>query len=252
MDRARPTLRCLRRDLKLPVPPVDEPLNEIDHPLLAKTNEQFGEVETPRERIRAVDDNVLFKIKVQRWRGAVWADDLRAWLVAAGLREAGSPDDFYAALGAEATAARKSYNAEHPVPLKTATYSGHLLPGPADEKRYRAEAGARFMRLLSTTVWDLLRASLVDGYEHAAELGSFRLGIQVRADDGHETYVAVRVTGSVPANLIMLIFDYVPGCDHEGWYPEEAMPSRPLHPGEYVWSNIMDPAAAVKLLDDRA
>jgi hypothetical protein len=33
---ARPTLRALRYDLHLPVPPIDELLEEIDHPLLTK------------------------------------------------------------------------------------------------------------------------------------------------------------------------------------------------------------------------
>lgn len=43
MDRARPTVRCLKHDLHLAMPPVDIPLDEIDHPLLAKTNEQFAD-----------------------------------------------------------------------------------------------------------------------------------------------------------------------------------------------------------------
>ncbi|WP_206443245.1 hypothetical protein [Candidatus Protofrankia californiensis] len=43
------------------------------------------------ERIRAIEDAVLFKVKVGRWRGAVFADEptaeVRDWLVAAGIRE---------------------------------------------------------------------------------------------------------------------------------------------------------------------
>jgi hypothetical protein len=51
-------------------------------------------------------------VKVQRWRGAVWmADDAIPWLVAAGQREEGSPDDFYASLTARGKAARSQYNA---------------------------------------------------------------------------------------------------------------------------------------------
>ena len=61
-ERARPTLRCLREDLVLAVPAVDTPLEEVSHPLLAKVAERFA------------DDQVLFKVKVQRWRGAVWVD----------------------------------------------------------------------------------------------------------------------------------------------------------------------------------
>jgi hypothetical protein len=48
----RPTLRCLREDLGLPVPRVDAPLDEIAHPLLAKAAEHFADGQAGRERIR--------------------------------------------------------------------------------------------------------------------------------------------------------------------------------------------------------
>ena len=38
-------------------------------PLLAKAVLQFAEPKTRHERIRAVDDEILLKVKVQRWRG---------------------------------------------------------------------------------------------------------------------------------------------------------------------------------------
>ncbi|MCW2938551.1 MAG: hypothetical protein JWN00_1536 [Actinomycetia bacterium] len=87
MQRSRPTLRCLRDDLTLPIPGTEVPLDEIDHPLLTKTTEQFAD-DIKHERIRAVDDQVLLKVKIQRWRGAVWTEDDLPWLVAAGLRTA--------------------------------------------------------------------------------------------------------------------------------------------------------------------
>jgi hypothetical protein len=65
---ARPTLRCLREDLELPVPRADTPLEEISHPLLAKATERFADDHTPHERIAAIDDEVLFKVKAQGWR----------------------------------------------------------------------------------------------------------------------------------------------------------------------------------------
>ena len=105
--RARPTLRCLRDDLGQAVPRADTPLDEIEHPLLVKAVGQFTSHETPHERIAAIDDQVLLKVKVQRWRGAVWIDgDGDPWLVSAGRREDGSPDDFYASLAAQAKTAR--------------------------------------------------------------------------------------------------------------------------------------------------
>ncbi|WP_250291108.1 hypothetical protein [Frankia sp. CiP1_Cm_nod1] len=49
----RPTLRCLREDLHLPLPPASVPLDQVGHPLLAKAGEQFADPDTPHERIRS-------------------------------------------------------------------------------------------------------------------------------------------------------------------------------------------------------
>ncbi|WP_433246466.1 hypothetical protein ACQPYK_45295 [Streptosporangium sp. CA-135522] len=245
MHRVRPTLRVLRDDLELPIPSAQVPLETISHPLLDKASEQFADPGTPHERIRAIDDVVLFKVKVRRWRGAVWADEpdaeVRTWLVAAGIREDGSGDDFYTALESSAKAARARYNAERDQPLTTGTYSGHLLPNRDDHDRYRLEAATRFVLRLNSTVRDLARGSLRDGHEHAIDFPGFRLGIQIRADDGNETYAAIRITGSVPANLTAMILSRVPGCGVDGWFPEYALPERHLLPAEQAWSNIMDP-----------
>jgi hypothetical protein len=98
-------------------------------------------------------------------------------------------------------------------------------------------------------VGELLRGSLCDGHEHAADFSGFRLGIQVRADRGNETYVAIRITGSVPRNLTATILHRVPGCPPDAWFPEHVLPERELLPAEQVWSNLMDPKAAARLLD---
>lgn len=251
----RPTVRCLREDLGLPLPPARVPLDEIDHPLLRKAEEQFAAEDTPHERIRAIDDVVLFKVKTGRWRGAVYRDDpeaeVKEWLVAGGTREEGSPDDFYAALHAEARAARQRYNAEHDKPLTTDTHTAYLLPGPDDHDRYLIEAATRLARRLNTAVCELVRGSLRDGHEHAADFAGFRLGIIVRAEDGHETYVAIRITGSVHKNLTTTILNRVPGCAPDAWFPEYALPERELLPAEQAWSNIMDPKAAAQFLEEQ-
>lgn len=249
-ERVRPTLRCLRDDLALPIPHVDTPLSEISHPVLAKAAERFADGQTPQERITAIDDRVLFKVKVQRWRGAVWVDGSLAWLVAAGQREEGSPDDFYASLTDLGKAARARYNAGHSPALTTTTYSAELLPGHDDELRWRAEAAVRTERRLRTAVHDLLRQSLLDGHEHAAMLDGAALGIQVLANEGHETYVAIRIIGSVPRGLIATIISLVPGCQLDAWMSDYAMPERAMAPEEQIWSNIMDPSAAAKFLDE--
>ncbi|MBS2966517.1 hypothetical protein KGA66_25990 [Actinocrinis puniceicyclus] len=248
-ESARPTLRCLREDLGLALPPVNRPLDEIDHPLIRKAAERFADPDTPQERIRAIDDQVLFKVKVQRWRGAVWVEADLPWLVAGGQREDGSPDDFYAALESSATAARARYNDEHAPPLTTSTYTGHLLPGREDDLRFRAEDAARAERRLRPIVHDLVRASLLDGHEHAVMLDGAALGIHVQADSGHETYVAIRIIGSVPKRLAATIVSMVPGCEPGAWMSDYAMPERPMAPEEQIWSNLMDPTEAAKLLD---
>lgn len=250
MQPPRPTLRALREDLKLPLPSARKPLDELDHPLLTKAREHFGDDETGHERIRAIDDEILFKVKVQRWRGAVWTDKDQPWLIAAGQREDGSPDDFYSALESNAKAARARYNAEHRQSLAGKTYVGHLLPGQDDRDRYQLEAGTRLVRRLASAITELTRGSLHDGHEHAADFATFRLGILVRADDGHETYVAVRITGSVPDDLTAVILCHVPGCEPADWYPEYALPSRSLLPAEQAWSTLMDPKAAAELLNE--
>lgn len=220
---------------------------------MAKVGEQFADSDTPHERIRSIDDAVLFKAKVQRWRGAIWCDEpeseVPVWLVAAGIREDGSGDDFYTALHTRAQAARQRYNAEHDKPLTTDTHCADLLPNTDDADRYRIEAATRFALRLDATIRDLVHGSLHDGHEHAADLAGFRLGVIIRADDGHETYAAIRITGPVPQNLTSTILLLIPGCDPTAWFPEYALPERDLLPAEQIWSNLMDPKAAARLLD---
>lgn len=255
MALVRPTLRCLRDDLNVPIPSARLPLEAVNHPLLAKAGEQFADPDTPHERIRTIDDIVLLKVKVGRWRGAVYRDgaaeaEVPAWLVAAGTREDGSPDDFYAALYAQGKSARQRRNAEHDRPVASDTYSAYLLPGEDDHTRYLLESATRFAVRVDTAVRALVRGSLRDGHEHAVDMAGFRLGIIVRADDGHETYAAIRITGSVPLNVTAMILDRVPGCDPAAWFPEHALPERDILPAEQVWSNLMDPKAAAGLLDE--
>src|SRR5882672_5564995 len=119
MPGARPTLRALREDLRLSLPSADIPLDEVDHPVLKKATEQFADPGVGHERIRAVDDVVLLKVKIQRWRGAVWLDQATPWVVAAGIREDGSSDDFYSALATDGRAARASRNRANIEPCGT-------------------------------------------------------------------------------------------------------------------------------------
>ena len=88
---ARPTLRCLREELLQGLVDSDQrsalasgdvdsldPINleELHHPLLAKVTEQIVLADWPRNctpaRIKSVSDNTFYKVRVERWRGAVW------------------------------------------------------------------------------------------------------------------------------------------------------------------------------------
>jgi hypothetical protein len=145
---------------------------------------------------------------------------------------------------------RSRYNATHTPALTTSTFTAHLLPDAADRARYHAESAARFERALATCIRDLTRSSLLDGREYAAAVGGAAIGIQVRAEHGHETYVAVRIVGSVPDAVTATILDLVPGCTLDGWFPEYSLPERPLATAEQAWSNLMDPTEAAKLLNE--
>ncbi|WP_424535958.1 hypothetical protein ACOZ38_39065 [Sphaerisporangium viridialbum] len=247
MNPTRPTIRCLREDLGIAkLPPARVALDEIDHPLIRKASAQFAG-DSARERIVSVDDNVLFKVKIQRWRGAVWPDNRCPWLVAAGRREDGSPDDFYAALTERARQARKAYNSSHTSALTSDTCTKNLLPGPLDEARLRLEEAERSVLRMEACVRTLVAHALLTGREQREDLAGYTLAVLVRADEGHETYVGIRIIGHVTIADQAAILDAVPGCDRDSWYPD-VMPHRDVESGEVIWSNLMDLHAAAALL----
>jgi hypothetical protein len=167
--------------------------------------------------------------------------------VAAGRREDGSPDDFYAALTERSRQARKSYNGSRGPALTTDTYTADLLPGPLDEARLRLEEAERSVLRMEGCVRSLVSHALLTGREQRGDLAGYTLAALVRAEEGHETYVGIRIIGNVTIADQATILDAVPGCDRDSWYPD-VMPHRDVESGEVIWSNLMDPRAAAKLL----
>jgi hypothetical protein len=55
---------------------------------------------------------------------------------------------------------------------------------------------------------------------------------------------------AVARRLAATILSLIPGCQPGAWVSDYAMPERPVAPEEQVWSNMMDPTAAAKLLDE--
>lgn len=163
MSRVRPTIRCLREDLHLGLPSAQVPLDQLAHPLMDKASEQFADPGTPHDRIRAIDDVVLLKVKIQRWRGAVFTDtpdaDVRTWLVAAGIRAGGRGG--LARTVATSSSALSSTAASIPVALRalrarlrrtsstelrathTASCSVRLHPRPSTTSTQRMDADCR-------------------------------------------------------------------------------------------------------------
>lgn len=247
MSCTRPTIRCLRDDLGYAkLPPASVALDGLDHPLLRKASAQFADAGL-RERILAVDDNILFKVKIQRWRGAVWADTRYSWVVAGGRREDGSSDDFYALLAAKGRQARKAYNATEAAPLLTDTHTAALLPTDLDQARIGLEVAERRVVRMESTVRALVINALLTGGEQCGDLDGFSLAVLVRGDEGHETYVGICIVGRVAIADQAIILDAIPGCDRDSWYPD-VMPHRAAVDGEVIWSNLMDPQAAADLM----
>ena len=73
-----------------------------------------------------------------------------------------------------------------------------------------------------------------------------------RHDQGHETYVAIRIIGSIPRRLVATVLSLIPGCEFDAWISDYAMPERAVAPEEQIWFNIMDPVAAAKFLDQKS
>jgi hypothetical protein len=147
LNTPRPTLRCLREDLRDDWNDVRQqrgltqldscpPLHALDHPLIRHAVAMFedGDAQANRESISGLYDPMWYKLKSGRWRGAVFVDDTgQAWLCAAGRRYEGESKDFY-----------KSFSGDI-----GAGGTQHYLPTAEDRKRLRREDAE--MRL---SVWE--------------------------------------------------------------------------------------------------
>ena len=101
----RPTLRCLR-DLGIKVPFIEEPLSELDHPVIRSAQQVPERVAAyAAERIFSLTDRVWFKDRAGQWRSAVtqllssdaYPEDAPDswWIGAASLRRDGSSTEPY-------------------------------------------------------------------------------------------------------------------------------------------------------------
>jgi hypothetical protein len=178
MKSPRITLRCYTEDLCLALPSLQQEL-DADHPLVDELIDRAPTAPAGLKRILSIRTPLAYRLQRGRYRGAAWPDESRAifWLLAAGLRRAGSSDDAYC----------------HFERLHDA---GRLLPTDDDAARMRLEAAARRYRAFATEV----PASVGEARRHLGESVDARLGgdipcrlLLVPGHDVDELWVAVGI-----------------------------------------------------------
>ena len=249
----RPTIRCLKEDLRFAkLPPATEPLDQIDHVLVGKAGEVCRADPPASEPIRQIDDRVLWKVKIGRWRGALWCEGPSRWLLSAGYRRAGDADDFYEELGERARRWRAEYNRTHAPPLTTDTWTEPLLPSRDDKDRLALETAVRIVDDVRPTVLGLVLGSARSGAEVTDEAGGCELGVLVQRSELGEVYIGIRIVGPARPETHAIVLDAVPAvADRSGWFID-SMPGRATRPGEIVWSNVLDADELDRLLLDES
>jgi len=249
-DGVRPTKRCLN-DLDLKAPDLSQPLEEISDPVIASAQaiperRDIGGV----ERVNSLKDRIWFKVKTGSKRAVVTqlrGGDLPGrlppgvatwWIGAAGHRQADSPQrDFYECLRKECTDGKL-------------VATDHLLPNDWDWKRLLAEQAVAWKREMKQVVIRLIIMSLRTGDIAYVEIQNYRLKALVRADEGHESYLAIMTEGVMHPEVFAVLLDCVPGIDPSDWLPEPS-PLAQMEPssGEIIWSTVMPSEVAGSLLE---
>jgi hypothetical protein len=246
----RPTQRCLA-DLGLSVPDLGQPLDELDNPVIAAAQAVPAQRDAGgAQRILSLSDRVWFKVKTDDQRAVVTRlhdDDLPRglppsvgawWTGAAGRRQADSPQrDFYEMVRRECAVGRRT--------VTTAC----LLPIDWDWKRFAAEQALAWRREMRRMVIRLIVTSLKSGQLAVAEFRQHRVKALVRAEDGHEAYLAIIAEGIPDTEIFALLLDCVPGIACDDWQLEPSHAEMEPSPGEIIWSTMLPSETASSLLE---
>lgn len=249
----RSTKRCLG-DLGAELPDLGVRLEELGHPVIVSAQTIPEQRDAGgAERVVALTDRVWFKVKTRDHRAAVtelrggdlpdWVRPSRGawWIGAAGRRQADSAQrDFYAALQRECTTG------------KTVS-SDHLLPADWDWRRLATEQAVAWRREMKRMVIHLVAMSLKNGHLAVAEFRNHRIKALVRAENGHEAYLAIIAEGVPDPQMFALLLDCVPGVAPEDWQPEPS-PLAEMNPGsgEIIWSTLFPSEVANAILESEA
>ena len=96
----------------------------------------------------------------------------------------------------------------------------------------------------------LVAISLRTGQLAVAEFRNHRIKALVRADNGHEAYLAIIAEGVPDPQMFALLRDCVPGIAPKDWQPEPS-PLTEMSPdsGEIIWSTLFPSEVASEILD---
>jgi hypothetical protein len=220
--RTRVTLRCLREDLEVEVPPVEIDLGNLDHPLVAEAWRLAPAAPRGQRRILSIEHPLVYRLRHGRWRGATWLETeaARFWLCAGAQREEGSGEDAYEVFAALHRA-------------------GRLLPDDDDRLRDELKRNARII----DDAADSISSLLADAFNHRdhdvttcfGELVDARL--HVTAPD-EEVWVAIATQATdgrfVEERLRDVLFGLVlDAAEAELWEPRADWPS-----GELAWFEV--------------
>jgi hypothetical protein len=246
-------------DLGLDLPTVDEPLHELDHPLIARAQllplaEAVGGV----ERIVSLTDRIWLKVKTSRHRGGATrisareAQDLSQpgmdpawldgwWLGFAGKRSEGSPEDVYAATLAQSQAEKRDG--------RGGVDTSWLLPSPRDARRLLAEFAAHEERAMREQVLAMVVESAMSNRPITTRYGHHALTVLVTAPD-NLTYLAIGLEGVRFDREIAAVLACVPGVDPSEWgiEPGDVLGLEP-RPGQLIYSTALDAMVLAALMD---
>jgi hypothetical protein len=220
--RTRVTLRCLREDLEVEVPPVEINLGGLDHPLIGEARRLAPAAPRGQRRILSIERPLVYRLRHGRWRGATWLEAKagRFWLCAGAQREEGSGVDAY-----------EIFAALH--------RTGRLLPDDDDRHRDELERNARII----DDAADSIPSILTDAFNLPDHDATTRFGGLVDARlhvtaPGEEVWVAIATQAtdgrSVEERLRDVLFGLVlDAAEAELWEPRADWPS-----GELAWFEV--------------